>query len=165
MRVEVRRVAGTEPAAVAIARAMVEEVGALYGFRDDPAGPTAHPEELAPPGGGFVLLCDGGRAVAGGGVKRLEPEIAEIKRMYVVPDARGRGLARVLLVALEALARDLGYAAVRLDTGARQPAAQALYESAGYAAIADYNGNPYASYWGEKCLQGRPAAGSATCGP
>ena len=152
MSVKVRRVAGTDPAAVAIARAMVGEVGALYAFRFDPAGPTAHPDEMSAPGGGFVLLCDGGRAVAGGGVKRFGDGVAEIKRMYVVPEARGRGLARMLLLALEELARDLGYGVVRLDTGAKQPAAQALYESAGYAAIADYNGNPYASYWGEKRL-------------
>ena len=72
--------------------------------------------------------------------------------MYVVPDARGRGLGKELLDALEALARDLGYGAARLDTGGRQPAARRMYERAGYAPVPDYNENPYAAFWGEKRL-------------
>jgi GNAT superfamily N-acetyltransferase len=147
----VRRVAGTDPVAVALAGAMVEEVGRLYD-KGLTAGPSAHPSELSPPGGGFVVLYEDERAVAGGGVKRLADEVGEIKRMYVVPAARGRGLARILLGALEDLARDLGYRVVRLDTGASQAPALGLYPSAGYVSIPDYNGNPYASYWGEKRL-------------
>jgi GNAT superfamily N-acetyltransferase len=73
--------------------------------------------------------------------------------MYVVPEARGRGLARRLLEALEDAARATGHRVARLDTGARQPHARALYESAGYRAIGDYNGNPYAVFWGEKALE------------
>jgi GNAT superfamily N-acetyltransferase len=69
-----------------------------------------------------------------------------------VPQARGRGLGWALLAALEDLARDLGYAVARLDTGARQPGARRLYERAGYRVVPDYNGNPYAAYWGEKAL-------------
>ena len=148
---ELRRVAGTEPVAQEIVAAMVAEVGELY----EPGlgkGPSARPEELSPPGGGFVVLIDDGRAVAGGGVKRLDDRACELKRMYVVPDARGRGLGRALLAALEDLARDLGYAVARLDTGAKQPEAQAMYQRAGYAPVPDYNGNPYASFWGEKAL-------------
>ena len=148
---EARRVAGTDPVAVELVAAMVDEVGKLYepGL---PMGSSASPSELSPPGGGFVVLWDGGRAIAGGGLKRLGDDACEIKRMYVVPEARGRGLGRALLEALEALARDLGYDVARLDTGAEQPGAQRMYERAGYVAVADYNGNPYASYWGEKRL-------------
>jgi GNAT superfamily N-acetyltransferase len=146
-----RRVPGTDPVARALAAAMVDEVEVMYeqGLR---RGPSAEPSELAPPGGGFVVLEEDGRPLAGGGVKRLDARTCEIKRMYVVPEARGRGLGRRLLEALEALARDLGYAVARLDTGARQPRAQRMYERAGYAAVPDYNGNPYASFWGEKAL-------------
>ena len=72
--------------------------------------------------------------------------------MYVVPTARRRGAARALLVALEGAARDLGYATVRLDTGPRQPHAKALYAASGYVEVGNYNGNPYAAYWGEKRL-------------
>jgi GNAT superfamily N-acetyltransferase len=151
MSFTVRRTAGDDPVAQRLVDAMVEEVGAMYepGL---PLGSTAQPEELSPPGGGFVVLSDGDGAVAGGGVKRLDDRTCEIKRMYVAPAARGRGLGRALLEQLEALARDMGYAVARLDTGAKQPGAQRMYERAGYAAIANYNGNPYASYWGEKSL-------------
>jgi GNAT superfamily N-acetyltransferase len=151
MMVEVRRVAGTEPLALDLVAAMFAEVGEMYepGL---PKGPTAHPEELSPPHGGFVVLTEDGRPVAGGGVKRLDDRTCEIKRMYVVPDARGRGVGRELLAALESLARELGYAVARLDTGAKQPGARRMYERAGYVAVPDYNGNPYAAYWGEKRL-------------
>jgi GNAT superfamily N-acetyltransferase len=72
--------------------------------------------------------------------------------MYVVPSARRRGAARALLGALEGTARDLGYSIVRLDTGPRQPHAKALYAASGFAEVGNYNGNPYAAYWGEKRL-------------
>ena len=148
---EVRRTDGGDPAAQALVAAMVEEIGALYepGL---PRGSSASPHELSPPGGGFVVLSEDGRAVAGGGVKRLDEHACEIKRMYVVPAARGGGFGGQLLAALEELARDLGYTIARLDTGPRQPGARRLFERSGYAAVADYNSNPYAAYWGEKRL-------------
>jgi GNAT superfamily N-acetyltransferase len=157
----VRRIAGTEPVARSLVAAMWAEVGELYepGL---PEGPTAHPEELSPPAGGFVVLEEDGRVVAGGGVKRLDDRVCELKRMYVVPEARGRGLGRELLVALEELARDLGYAVARLDTGSEQPGARRLYERAGYVSVPDYNGNPYAAWWGEKALAGTFGSPSAT---
>ena len=151
MSMEVRRTDGGDPAAQALVAAMVKEIGALYepGL---PRGSSASPHELSPPGGGFVVLSEDGRAVAGGGVKRLDEHACEIKRMYVVPAARGGGFGGQLLAALEELARDLGYTIARLDTGPRQPGARRLFERSGYAAVADYNSNPYAAYWGEKRL-------------
>jgi GNAT superfamily N-acetyltransferase len=147
----VRRMHGTDPLAQELVEAMVAEIGELYepGL---PAGSSARPEELSPPSGGFVALLEDGRPVAGGGLKRLDERTCEIKRMYVVPDARGRGLGGALLDALEDLARDLGYSVARLDTGPSQPSAQRLYERSGYVTVPDYNGNPYATYWGEKAL-------------
>jgi GNAT superfamily N-acetyltransferase len=149
--VEVLRVPGTHPLALELVAAMVEEVGRMYepGL---PQGSSAGPEELSPPGGGFVVLREDGRPVAGGGVKRLDERACEIKRMYVAPEARGRGAGRELLAALEDLGRDLGYTVARLDTGAKQPRAQRMYERAGYAPVPDYNANPYAAWWGEKRL-------------
>ena len=70
--------------------------------------------------------------------------------MYVVPERRNRGIARALLGGAESRARDLGYTKVRLDTGALQPTALALYERAGYRRIDPYNDNPFAAFWGEK---------------
>ena len=143
-----------EPAGSAVARALLaameEEMLVLYAM---PRMPTsASSTDLEPPDGAYVVGWEDGRAVAGGALKRLGPGVAEIKRMYVLPDARGRGVARQLLAAIEDTARELGYERVQLDTGASQPHARALYESAGYREVADYNGNPVASYWGEKQL-------------
>ena len=148
--VEVRRTTGGDPVARELVAAMVRETAALYEVEE--LGLPAPSEELSPPGGGFVVLSEDGRALAGGGLKRLDDEACEIKRMYVIPDARGRGIGRALLAALEELAGDMGYAIVRLDTGPRQPRAQRLYERAGYLPVPDFNGNAQASFWGEKRL-------------
>jgi len=157
--VEVRRVSGTDPVALELVAAMVREMGGLYepGLARTPLAP----EELSPPDGGFVVLSEDGSALAGGGVRRLDDDACEIKRMYVVPDARGRGVGRALLTALEELARELGYTIARLDTGAKQPGARRVYERAGYVAVPDYNGNPYAAFWGEKRLLLAPGGDAA----
>lgn len=73
--------------------------------------------------------------------------------MYVIPGARGQGVARRLLHALEDAARGLGYSVSRLDTGPRQPHAQKLYEREGYLPISNFNDNPVATYFGERRLQ------------
>ena len=139
-------------------QAMLAELEVMYGPLDPAVTPRASAEDMAPPHGAFLVLyamgAEGGeRAVACGGLKKLDATTGEIKRMYVVPDARGRGVARRLLGALEDAARAAGYERVKLDTGAKQPHAQSLYASAGYASIADYNDNRYASYWFEKSLR------------
>ena len=144
-----------EPPASDLLAALLAELYAMYGPVDGPDMPSATPADLAPPRGTFLVGFDaGGAPVCCGGVKGLGDGAAEIKRMYVVPGARRRGLARALLGALEEAARDLGYAIVRLDTGPHQPHARALYESAGYRTIGNYNANLLATYWGEKRLHG-----------
>lgn len=144
--------ADASPAADLVA-AMVAEMATIYGPIDRPGMPSATPADFAPPRGTFLVGFDeSGSPVCAGGVKRLDDETAEIKRMYVVPTARGRGIARLLLGTLEDAARSLGVGVVRMDTGARQPHARALYESAGYVAVPDYNANPAAAFWGEKRL-------------
>jgi GNAT superfamily N-acetyltransferase len=114
--------------------------------------PKAGPTELGPPHGRFIVGYENGLAVCCGAIKRLQPLICEFKRMYVVPEARGRGVGRLLLGELERRARALGYRSARLDTDARQVAAVHLYESAGFVPIANYNANPAATYFGEKRL-------------
>ena len=103
-----------------------------YGSND--ATPV-DPAEFAPPQGVFVVGWAGGTPVACAGVRLNEPGLAELKRMYVRAGARGRGFARQLLRRMEAEARALGAQRLRLETGARQPEAIALYESAGYVAV------------------------------
>jgi len=115
-------------------------------YADDPTAPEANGEvddlrneELLPPTGRFVIVYDDSDApVACGAIRRRDAEAAEIKRMYVRPEARGHGLSRVVLVELESTARDLGYRALVLETGLRQPEAIALYESAGYTTIPNF---------------------------
>ena len=133
---------------------MREEVGQMYTGLDlrSPDMPKAGPDQLNPPNGSFLVGYEDGIAICCGGIKRLDQEACELKRMYVIPEARGRGIARILLAALEERARELGYTIARLDTGPKQPGAQHLYESAGYVPIPNYNDNPVATYFGERRL-------------
>lgn len=145
--------AGTGDAADLVA-AMVAEMRDLYDGLDldAPDMPKAGPAELGPPGGVYLVGYRDGVPVCGGGLKRLPDGTCEIKRMYVVPQARRSGVARALLAALEDAARGLGYRIARLDTGGRQPHAQAFYEAAGYRRVANFNNNPHAAFHGEKQL-------------
>jgi GNAT superfamily N-acetyltransferase len=149
---DVRTVPADQSPARELIAAMIDELIPLYGRIDGPDAPTATAADFSPPGGTFLVLERDGAPVAGGGLKRLDARTCEIKRMFVVPEARGQGVARALLQALEDAARTLGYTAARLDTGPQQPHARALYESAGYVQIPDYNANPHASFWAERTL-------------
>ncbi|MGH8983485.1 MAG: GNAT family N-acetyltransferase [Acidimicrobiia bacterium] len=118
--------------------ALAEDVRVRYGD-DDGGEPEVGAFELSRPAGGtFLLARIEGRPVGCIGLRRFEDDVAEIRRMYVVPEARRRGVARALLGALEAQARRLGYRAIVLETGLRQPEAVALYESHGYTRIPNY---------------------------
>lgn len=134
--------------------AMVAEMRELYDGLDldAPDMPKAGPAELGPPGGVYLVGYRNGIPVCGGGLKRLPDGACEIKRMYVVPQARRSGVARALLAALEDAARAMGYRISRLDTGSRQPHAQAFYEASGYRRVENFNNNPAAAFHGEKRL-------------
>jgi len=143
-----------DPAATLVS-AMRAEMAALYDDLDidAPEMPKAGPDELGPPGGIFLVGSDpAGRPLCCGGLKRLSNEACEIKRMYVIPEVRGRGVGRDLLAALERAASELGYRVTRLDTGPRQPGAERMYRRAGYEPIHNFNANPIASFFGEKVL-------------
>jgi GNAT superfamily N-acetyltransferase len=143
-----------EPAA-SLVDAMRAEMASMYdGLNiDNAAMPKAGVDELGPPAGAFLVGYDqDGQPVCCGGIKRLPDGTCEIKRMYVVPAARERGVARALLAALENAARELGYTVARLDTGPRQPKAQRIYRKAGYRPIHNFNDNPVANFFGEKAL-------------
>jgi len=151
---EFRRCPIDEEPAAALAQGMRDEIAALYDGLDldGPRMPKAGPDELSPPGGTFVVGFEDGGAVCCGGLKRLPDGACEIKKMFVVEAARGRGVARALLVELERRARALGYETARLDTGPRQHRARRMYERAGYVAVENFNANPVASFFGEKRL-------------
>lgn len=96
------------------------------------------PDDVAPGRGVFVVVYRNGEPVGCGAVRRLDAETVELKRMYVAPDARGLGLGRRLVSALEAEARALGARRLVLETGVRQAAALALYRATGFEPIALY---------------------------
>jgi GNAT superfamily N-acetyltransferase len=142
---EARRMRGDDPVARSLLAAVEAEFDRPVG--DEPSAVT--PAELSPPRGFFVALVSDGDALAGGGVRALGDAVGEVKRMYVAPEWRGRGLGRRLLDELEAAARELGFSRLRLDTAG---SVERFYVGAGYAAIGNYNANPLATFWGEKAL-------------
>ncbi|GAB2923137.1 GNAT family N-acetyltransferase [Rhodococcus aerolatus] len=133
---EVVRTAYDDPVVTALVVDLQAEYARRYGSGDDT---VVDPAEFAPPRGAFLLGRWHGRAVAIGGWRARESGPrgladgdAELKRMYVVPDAQGRGFARTLLAALERTAAEAGRRRVVLETGTEQPEALGLYESSGY---------------------------------
>ncbi len=114
----------------------------VYGGSDATSMEVA---QFLPPRGLYLVGYDGGRPVVSGAWRALDPGPAggrpvrdgdaEIKRMYVVPDARGRGHARALLAELEHTAGAAGRRRMVLETGVAQPEAIALYVSSGYEPI------------------------------
>lgn len=111
------------------------ELGGRYG--DDGSGAFS-PADVQVPGGAFVVARLCGEPVGCGAIRPLRDGIAEIKRMFVEPSARGLGVARRILQKLETVAKHAGYRSVWLETGLLQPEAIGLYQSAGYKRIASY---------------------------
>jgi GNAT superfamily N-acetyltransferase len=138
-----------------LAQAMRDEMAVIYAGLNMDAWhmSAATAAGLEPPHGTFLVGYEDDEPICCGGVQRLDEDHCELKRMYVVPRARGRGVARQLLGALECAASELGYSVARLVTGPRQPAAQHLYESEGYLAIENFNDDPAASFFAEKRLR------------
>ena len=148
MPAEFRVCDAAEPPASDLIAAVLAEYDEVAG-RPLRGGPSATAEDFSPPSGAYIVGSVDGRVACGGGVKTLRDGIGELKRMYVVPAFRGRGLAGALLSALEDAARGLGHRAVRLDS---QAPTWHMYQARGYREIEDYNGNPHADRWGEKRL-------------
>jgi GNAT superfamily N-acetyltransferase len=99
-----------------------------------------------------VVRYEGRRSVGCGSIRRLDAETAEVKRMFVIAEARGRGHGRAILRALEEKARALGCTRIVLDTASELVEAAALYESCGYREVPRYNDNPFAGRWFEKIV-------------
>jgi GNAT superfamily N-acetyltransferase len=117
----------------------------------DAGAATEALDEFNPPGGAFLVMRLDGRAVGCGGLKPLG-EAAYIKRMWVAPEARGLGLGKHILQALEEQARSMGYRTVCLETNQSLKEAQQLYRAAGYREVEPFNDEPYAHHWFEKAL-------------
>ena len=143
-RVQLGPVAWDDPDLQRLAVAQQAELRARYGGASEPGVPPSAADL------GLILLArdDAGAVLGCGALRQLGPGTAELKRMYVVPAARGRGVSKVVLAALEDAARERGWTTLRLETGPRQPEAIALYSGAGYrptGAFGAYDGDPDAT--------------------
>jgi GNAT superfamily N-acetyltransferase len=138
-----------------LAAAQQAELRARYGGQGEPGTPPSAADVSV------VLLVrdDDGTALGFGALRALGDGAAELKRMYVVPEARGRGVSKAVLRGLEEAARERGWTTLRLETGPRQPEAIGLYTGAGYRpidAFGAYRGDPDAadSLFFERVLDG-----------
>ena len=125
---------------------IAELTGELSARYDDDGGASSFtPDDALVPSSAFLVARVDGQPVGCGAIRPLDSATAEVKRMYVSPKARGRGVGRQILRDLESRARQLGYALLPLETGLKQPEAIGLYESEGYVRVecyGKYSGNP-----------------------
>lgn len=98
-------------------------------------GPNLKAEHLEAGRGTFLVAREGERAVGCGAIRLLGPATAEVKRMYVEPGARGRGVGRSVLFGLETVAHQLGVRRLVLETGVRSEEAISLYRRTGFAQV------------------------------
>ena len=119
---------------------------------DPAASLPADDRELMPPTGSFLLASADGQPLACGAVKTVAPAVGSLKRMWVAESARGLGLGRRMLEALEVEARTLGLTTLRLETNHTLQEAIRLYLSAGFHEVAPFSADPYAHHWFEKRL-------------
>ena len=129
------------PAGQSLIQGLNAEILGLYPEEGTEDHARLDPEEVGPGRGVFLIGWHAEEPIACGAIRRIDPATAEIKRMYVAPAHRNRGVAGAMLAALEWEARALKLTRVVLETGPRQPAAVALYTRAGYTVIA-----PFADY-------------------
>ena len=113
---------------------------------------SADVRELMPPAGVLLIARLRGRPVGCGALKLHAGAPAELKRMWIAPEARGLGLGRRLLREIERHAREAGVAVLRLETNRALSEAIALYRDSGYLEVDAFNAEPYAHHWFEKRL-------------
>jgi GNAT superfamily N-acetyltransferase len=124
-----------------VSRALITELNAeLTGMYPEPGATHfgLDPAEVDEGHGAFLVITRDGVPVGCGAVRRIDPDTAELKRMYVSPTMRGTGLGRRLVAVLEAEAQKLGVRRLVLETGTRQLAAIALYQATGFQLIPLY---------------------------
>ena len=156
--IDVRPVDPTTSAVAELLAALDAYQAALYPPESTHLLPAA---ALATPDAAFLGAFDGERLVGCGGYVNHAGEYGELKRMFVRPETRGRGVGRRLLAALESHAATAGLTVLRLETGVSQPAAVRLYEGAGYARrgpFGAYTADPLSVYMEKRLSAERAVA-------
>ena len=127
------------------------ELEARYGFVESASELVDHDlatiDRYLNPHGRLLLLCKAEAAIGTVALRRLDADVAELKRMYVQPSHRGAGLGRALLSETLATAREIGLRRIRLDTPAFMTAAHRLYRANGFVDISPYVGNEIPREW------------------
>jgi GNAT superfamily N-acetyltransferase len=103
--------------------------------------------DLAPPTGVFLVARQSDAALGCVGLRLLPEKVGEVKRLFVVPAARGRGLGACLMGELEHIARGHGLSALRLDTRHDLSESRRLYAALGYEEVPAFNDGRYAEHW------------------
>jgi putative acetyltransferase len=145
----IRRVSPRSPDATALLADLSREIAAMYADRGDDGGAGFRVEDVEGPRAAFLVAYADGVPVGCGALRPYDGEWGEVKRMYTVPGARGRGVAAAVLAALEDAARGAGFTRMLLETGDRQPEAVRVYERAGYERTAPYG--VYVGWIGSLC--------------
>jgi GNAT superfamily N-acetyltransferase len=151
VEIELKEVQPGDPEVMRLVEALRDEVESR-GAHNGVARPTTSLAEAVQRDCDTVLAYADSDPAGTGALRELEPGIAEIKRMYVLPAYRGAGIAGRILEELERRARGRGCEAIRLDTHDRLVEALGMYRGAGYREIPDFNANPRSNVWFEKPL-------------
>lgn len=141
------------PDAVALRRALRADLDARYGADLEPGRKLTAADAVV-----FLVAREEApesAAIGCGALRAVDDDTVEIKRMYVVPETRGRGVGRQLLQVLEARARELGFERIVLETGREQPEAIALYTRHGFTPVPCWG--PYAGVSTSHCFERRLA--------
>lgn len=141
----------TEDVMVCIRKFFSDISHRIEGF-DPQLSISANSEEMQPPAGAFFVARRGGEVVGCMGVKLHPGAYAELKRMWVSPEARGAGIARKLIELAENHVRNAQIYIVRLETNNGCPEAIGLYRSSGYVNVPAFSDEFYAHHWFEKRL-------------
>lgn len=144
--------------ATAVLRAYIDEVASRYYERpatsdEIDAALLEHPSgDFVPPTGQFLLAREADQVLGCVGMVRVSDDVGEVRRLFVTPAARGRGVGSRLMAEVERRARDQGLGLLRLDTRADLVEARRLYAALGYDEVTAFSGGPYSDHWFAKVM-------------